>query len=119
MVTSFTVCDVRCRGKLVSKEELITIWRKLTYRPFPRVVAFQLEDADFDRLLELRSCREDERREMLEWGRVLSTKGTDGCVFIVDEYVDLDYMILVRQNPFHRFDEILMHELTHIAKGDL
>lgn len=119
MVTSFTVRGVRCRGRAVSNRKLITIWRGLTCKPFPRVVAFQLEDPDFDRLLELRSCRENERREMLEWGRVLSAGGTDGCVFNVDEYADVDYVILVRKNPYHEFDEILMHELTHIARGDL
>ena len=86
---------------------------------FPMVVAFQLEDLDFDHLMELRSCREDERREMVEWGRVLSAGGTDGCVFNVDEYVEVDYVILVRKNPFHQLDEILMHELRHIARGDL
>ena len=83
------------------------------------VVAFQLEDLDFDHLIELRSCREDERGEMVEWGRVLSAGGTDGCVFNVDEYVEVDYVILVRKNPFHQLDEILMHELRHIARGDL
>jgi len=56
---------------------------------------------------------------MKEWGRVLSTKGTDACVFKTNEYVDMDYVILVRENPYHKLDEILKHELTHISRGDL
>ena len=119
MVTSFVVRGVRVRGKTIPNMRLVSIWNKLTNKPFPLVVAFQLEDLDFDRLLKLRSCREDERREMLEWGRVLSAGGTDGCVFNVDEHVDVDYVILVRKHSYHQLDEILMHELMHIARGDL
>jgi hypothetical protein len=26
---------------------------------------------------------------------------------------------LVRENPYHTLDEIIVHELSHIARGDL
>jgi hypothetical protein len=36
-----------------------------------------------------------------------------------DEFADFDYIILIRENPYHRFGEVLKHELSHIARGDL
>ena len=54
--------------------------------------------------------------EIVEWGRTLSTKGTDACVFNARETEEAKYIILVRENPYHRFDEIILHELSHIAK---
>jgi len=85
----------------------------------PKVKALRLGDDDFNRVLHHRHCVEDDLREIKEWGRVLSTKGTDACVFNVDQVDDADYIILVRQNPYHTIDEILVHELAHIARGDL
>jgi hypothetical protein len=75
-------------------------------------------------VMQLRKCREDEMRELREWGRVLSVRGTDACVFSDGESagvesVDVDYVILVRENPYHSQREILEHELSHIARGDL
>jgi hypothetical protein len=35
------------------------------------------------------------------------------------EGADVDYVILIRDNPYHRPQEILEHELRHIARGDL
>lgn len=58
-------------------------------------------------------------REIMEWGRVLSTKGTDACVFNAEEADGVDYIILVRKTPYHILDEIILHELGHIARGDL
>jgi hypothetical protein len=49
----------------------------------------------------------------------LSVEGTDACVFNADEFAVFDYVILVRENPYHSFSEILEHELAHIARGDL
>jgi hypothetical protein len=49
----------------------------------------------------------------------LSTKGTDACVFEADEGEDADYIILVRKNSYHSLDDIIIHELSHIARGDL
>jgi len=83
------------------------------------VKAFQLKDEDFEYVLRLRKCRDDEKREMLEWGRVLSTRGTDACVFNANEGTDVDYVILIRDNPYHDPQKILEHELVHIAEGDL
>jgi hypothetical protein len=115
-LVNFDGFDVNARS--IPKKQLVSIWRTLTRHPFPNVRAFWLEDEDFEYVLRLRKCREDERREMLEWGRVLSTKGTDACVFNA-EGADVDYVILIRDNPYHRPQEILEHELRHIARGDL
>ena len=32
---------------------------------------------------------------------------------------DAEYVILVRETPYNRLDEIILHELSHIARGDL
>ncbi len=56
---------------------------------------------------------------MEEWGRVLTTRGTDACVLTANEPADVDYIILIRKNPYHSLREIIRHELSHIAKGDL
>ncbi len=85
----------------------------------PKVKAFILSDNDFNNVLRRHHCIEDDFREIEEWGRILTTKGTDACVFNGDENDDSDYIILVRENPHHRIDEIIVHELTHIARGDL
>jgi hypothetical protein len=52
-------------------------------------------------------------------GKLLSTKGTDACVFNGEENDDAEYIILVSENPYHSLDEIIVHELSHIARGDL
>ncbi len=119
-----TLEGMKIRTKTISRKQLLTIWKTITDRPFPKVKAFQLEDDDFDVVMRLRTCREDERRELEEWGRVLSVRGTDACVFSDGESagvesVDVDYVILVRENPYHSQREILEHELSHIARGDL
>jgi hypothetical protein len=119
MTVAFTLEGVRVRGKVVPGNRLVSIWNTLTRKPFPKVVAFQLEDRDFERIVRLRRCREDEIREVQEWGRLLSAKGTDACVFNAEGFVDLDYVILVRENPYHALDKVLEHELSHIAKGNL
>ncbi|MGE5187935.1 MAG: hypothetical protein ACM3JE_02790 [Betaproteobacteria bacterium] len=85
----------------------------------PKVEALRLSDEDFNQVLNQRRCLEDDIREIEEWGRVLPTKGTDACVFNGEEANGADYMILVRQNHYHTLDEILVHELAHIARGDL
>lgn len=117
--TMITVEGAGIKAKMIPKRKLVSLWRRITKRPFPRVAAFQLEDSDFDYTVELRKCRDDARREVQEWGRVLSTGGTDACVFNSEGVADVDYVILVRENPYHDFREILEHELSHIARGDL
>jgi hypothetical protein len=69
--------------------------------------------------MRLRKCKEDERREMEEWGRILSTSGTDACVFNANETANVDYIILIREKTYHSLGEIIKHELSHIAEGDL
>ena len=103
----------------IPKKQLTAAWRTLSRKPFPKVKALKLSDADFNHVLQNRYCLEDELREIEEWGRVLSTKGTDACVFNAEDTDDADYIIMVRQNPYHTLDEILVHELAHIARGDL
>jgi hypothetical protein len=119
MAASFTVEGLRVRGRVIPEEKLLSLWSRLTEKPFPSVIALQLEDSDFDRIIQLRKCSDDERRELEEWGRLLTARGTDACVFSADEFTDSGYVILVRENPYHTLDEILEHELHHIVKGDL
>jgi len=110
---------VKVKTRTIAKKRLATIWKTLTKEPFPRVKAFRLDNQDFDNVVQTRDCAEDERREKKEWGRVLSVEGTDACVFNSDEYPDIDYVILIRERPYHDLTEILEHELSHIARGDL
>jgi hypothetical protein len=110
---------VRVKARIIPRKELVSSWKALTTKPFPRVKAFQLDDSDFDHVIRLRKCRGDDRREMEEWGRVLSTEGTDACVFNAEESAEADYFVLVRENPYHNLREVLEHELSHIARGDL
>lgn len=119
MYTTLTIEGSEFKATVVPKETVASIWKLLTEKPFPRVTAFQLEDADFDRAIELMRCTEDDIREIQEWGRTLSTGGTDACVFNDDESADFDYVVIIRGNPFHSFGEILRHELAHIVRGDL
>ncbi len=107
------------KAKRIPKSRLAAAWRQLSNSPFPRVKALKLSDSDFNHVIEHRNCPEDKMREIEEWGRILSTKGTDACVFNADETDGADYVILVRQTPYHSLDEIIMHELMHIARGDL
>jgi len=119
MTVSFTLEGLRIRGDVIPGKRLVSLWNRLTTQPFPKVAAFQLEEHDFERILQLRRCREDEIREVQEWGRLLSVKGTDACVLNAEGFIDLDYVILIRKNPYHALVEILVHELSHIANGDL
>jgi len=112
-----TIEGIRVRTKTIPQKKLATIWDMLTSRPFPKVKAFQLRDDDFDRVIRLRRCDGDIERELEEWGKVLSTEGTDACVFNDAETI-AEYVILVRERPYHDIANILEHELSHIARGD-
>ena len=119
MYTTLTIEGSELRARFVPKKTVASIWKLLTEKPFPRLMAFQLEDAEFDRAIELMRCTDDNIREVQEWGRMLSTEGTDACVFNDDESADFDYVVLIRENPFHSLGEILRHEMIHIVRGDL
>ena len=110
---------IRIKTKAIPKRQLESMWRELSSKPFPKVKAFQLKDEDFERVLRLRGCAEDEQREMQEWNTILTTEGTDACVFNAEEASGFDYTILVRENPYHSLGDIIRHELSHIVKGDL
>jgi hypothetical protein len=110
---------VKMKAKHVSKNKLIKAWKKLSSKPLPKVKAFKLGDEDFDYVIQRRHCLDDDLREIEEWGRTLSTKSTDARVFEADEAEDADYIILVRKNSYHSLDDIIIHELSHIARGDL
>ena len=114
-----TIEGINVKAKMIPRKKIISIWKMLTKKPIPKISAFQLEDKDFDHAIKLTKCRDDERREIEEWGRVLSAKGTDACVYNAHESADADYMILIRKNPYHSLGEVLEHELSHIARGDL
>jgi hypothetical protein len=110
---------VTLKSEHIPTWKLKEAWLKLSDKPLPKVKALRLNDDDFNRILQHRRCTEDNLREIEEWGRILPTKGTDACVFNGEDAYGADYVILVRQNPYHTLDEILFHELAHIARGDL
>ncbi len=110
---------IEMKAERIPRRHLAAAWKTLSSKPLPKVKAFRLSDEDFNLVLQQRHCIEDDFREIEEWGRVLSTKGTDACVFNGEEVDDADYVILVRENPYHSLDEIIVHELSHIARGDL
>jgi hypothetical protein len=113
------IAGISVKAKVVPERQLILAWKELTRKPFPQVKAYQLTDEDFDRIIRLRRCEEDMEREREEWGRVLSTMGTDACVFNTEVPAEAEFIIIVRGSPYHSLDEILKHELDHIARGDL
>ena len=110
---------VQMKAERIPKRHLTEAWKTLSSKPMPKVKALRLSDEDFNLVLKHRHCIEDDFREIEEWGRLLSTKGTDACVFNGEENDDAEYIILVRENPYHTLDEIIVHELSHIARGDL
>ena len=110
---------IKMKAKPIRKEQLVKAWKTLSCKPLPKVKALELSDEDFNHAIQHRHCFEDELCEIEEWGRVLSTKGTDACVFNGEETDDAEYIILVRENPYHSLNEIILHELSHIARGDL
>ena len=114
-----TIEGAKVRARTIPRKQLISIWKTLSNEPLPKVKAFQLEEEDFDCMMRTRNCKEDERREKEEWGRVLSAGGTDACVFNSQEFAGVAYVILVRKRPYHGLAEVLEHELFHIARGDL
>jgi hypothetical protein len=114
-----TIEGIDVKARMIPKKQLVSIWKTLSAKPFPTVKAFQLEDSDFDRVMLVRKCRDDEKREIEEWGRVLSAKGTDACIFNTDKSANVGYIMLIRENPYHDSGEVLKHELSHIARGDL
>jgi hypothetical protein len=114
-----SVEGIQMKAKPIPKRQLVAAWKTLSCKPFPKVKALKLSDDDFNHVLQHRHCLEDDLRELEEWGRILSTKGTDACVFNAEQTDGADFIILVRENPYHSLEEILLHELTHIARGDL
>jgi hypothetical protein len=114
-----TLEGLKVEAKEIPTKQLASAWKTLSVEPFPKVKAFQLEDSDFERIIKRRKCWGDVRRELMEWGRVLTVRGTDACIFNADEFPDTDYVILIRASPYHGFTQILKHELRHIARGDL
>ena len=107
------------KAKRVAKSYLSKAWKTLSNKPLPNVKALKLRDEDFDSIIDSRRCPADNLREIREWGRVLSTKGTDACVFNADLGEYAEYVILIRENSYHNLNQILVHELAHIARGDL
>jgi hypothetical protein len=110
---------VEVKAKRIRENKLAKAWKTLSSEPLPSIKAFKLSDEDFNNFIEQRRCPEDNLREIEEWGRILSTKGTDACIFDADDAEGAEYIILVRENPYHTLDEIIFHELSHIARGDL
>lgn len=119
MVLLVMVEGMEVKAKRIHGNKLVKAWKTLSSKPLPKIKALRLSDDDFNSVIEQRRCLEDDMREIEEWGRLLSTKGTDACIFNACEKEDAQYIILVREKPYHQIDEIILHELTHIARGDL
>ena len=94
-----TIEGIKVQAKTIPKRQLTSTWRKLTSKPFPKIKALLLKDDDFDRVIRLRRCKEDEFRELEEWNTILTTEGTDACVFNAEENSGFDYMILTSREP--------------------
>jgi hypothetical protein len=114
-----SVEGIKMKSQRIPKRDLVEAWKTLSDKPIPKVKALRVSDEDFNHVLEHRQCIEDDFRELEEWGRILSTKGTDACVFNGEVDDDAEFVILVRENPYHSLKEIIVHELAHIARGDL
>jgi len=114
-----TIEGIKVQAKTIPKRQLISSWRQLTSKPFPKIKALLLKDDDFDRVIRLRRCKEDEFRELEEWNTILTTEGTDACIFNAEKNSGFDFMILVRKNHYHTLNRILEHEFNHIIRGDL
>lgn len=110
---------LKIKAKRIPKKQLAIIWKKLTDKPFPKITALILNDEDFNKNIERHKCQEDAKREIKEWGRLLSTQGTDACVFNNDPTSETRYVILIRKKHYHSLEEIIQHELSHIIRGDL
>jgi len=110
---------VELKAKRIHSNKLTKAWKSLSSKPMPKIKALRLSDEDFDIAIKQRRCFEDDLREIAEWGTVLSTRGTDACVFNANKEENAQYIILIREKPFHKMDEIILHELSHIARGDL
>ena len=110
---------VQMKAKPINRSKLVKAWRTLSRKPLPKIKALELSDEDFNHVLEQKRCREDQMRELEEWGRTLSSCDTDACVFNADPEDNAEFVILIRENPYHALDEIIVHELSHIANGDL
>jgi len=115
----FDVEGIRVRAEHIPREQLVKSWRKLTNQPFPRIRALRLKDEDFERVMRLRRCKEDELRELEEWNTILTEEGTDACVYNAQNETEDDFTILIREHPYHPIEKIIEHELLHIVKGDL
>jgi hypothetical protein len=114
-----TLEGIKLHVKPIPKSQLLKVWRKLTGKPFPKVKAYMLKDEDFNRIIRLRRCLADELRELEEWNTILTTEGTDACIFNVEEASGGDFVILIREHPYHTVEEIIEHELSHVVRGDL
>ena len=107
------------KAKLISRSRLAKAWKNLSNKPLPKIKALQLSDEDFNKAIDFRRCPADQLREIEEWGRTLSTNGTDACVFNAGHAENAEFIILIRENSYHTLNEIIIHELSHIANGDL
>lgn len=123
MRSTFVIGKRIIKAEKIPDAKILPIWEALIEKPFPKVMALQLDDDDFDFVIDQMkrsACgKEDEKREVEEWGKILTTRGTDACVFNSDETPGVDYIILIRKNPYNPLEDILKHELSHIARGDL
>jgi len=110
---------VSAKGREIHRWQLLSVWKNISDEPLPKVRAFQVCAKDFNNIIRKQKCLDNDIREIKEWGRILSVKGTDACVFNAETHDNIDYIILIRSNSYHSLEKILTHELIHIAMGEL
>jgi hypothetical protein len=65
MFTMVIIEGIKVKARIIPKKKLISIWKMLTIKPFPKVKAFQLENSDFDLVVRMTKSIDDERREII------------------------------------------------------
>ncbi len=113
----FLVKGIQMNAKHIHKNKLLKAWRTMSSRQMPKIKALKLSDEDFNHFIDVRRCPEDQMREMEEWGRILSTRGTDACVYHADPADDAEFIILIR--PVHNSFFIVLLTTNLMSRSGL
>lgn len=63
MLIVITIEGIKIKARTIPRKQLASMWKTITSKPLPKVKAFQLEDNDFDHVVQATKCRDDERRD--------------------------------------------------------
>jgi len=64
---------MQLNGKRITGNQIRKAWKSISSKPLPKIKAITLSNADFNYIVDVRRCPEDDMREIEEWGRILST----------------------------------------------